>query len=177
MLGGDALDVGAQLAQALVDPLVAAVDLADVADLAAPSAHSAASSIAMPARMSGDSTRSPRSRRGPVTIARWGSQRTMSAPIRISLSVKIRRLSNIHSCTRIEPSAWVASATRDRGQIGGERGPGPVLDLALVPADVGLDDEPLAAGDDHVVAVELGAQAEPFEHEADHAQVAGDRVA
>src|ERR1700679_4282130 len=34
-LDGDALDVRPQLAQALVDPLVAAVDLADVADFAA----------------------------------------------------------------------------------------------------------------------------------------------
>src|SRR3954454_22513745 len=33
-LGGHALDARAQLAQALVDPLIAAVDLADVADLA-----------------------------------------------------------------------------------------------------------------------------------------------
>src|SRR3954454_21149442 len=32
-LGGDALDPGAELAKALVDALVAAVDLADVADL------------------------------------------------------------------------------------------------------------------------------------------------
>ena len=55
----------AELAQALVDALVAAVDLADVADLAAPSAHSAAISIAMPARMSGDSRRPPRSRLRP----------------------------------------------------------------------------------------------------------------
>ena len=47
-------------AQALVDPLVAAVDLADVADLrGALGAQSAAMSIAMPARMSGLSTRSP----------------------------------------------------------------------------------------------------------------------
>ena len=35
-LGGDALDAGAEVAQALVDALVATVDLADVADLAAP---------------------------------------------------------------------------------------------------------------------------------------------
>jgi hypothetical protein len=60
----DPLDLRAELAQALVDALVAAVDLADVADLAAPSAQSAAMSIAIPARMSGDSTRSPRSRAG-----------------------------------------------------------------------------------------------------------------
>src|SRR4051812_44901020 len=34
-LGGDALDVRAEIAQALVDALVAAIDLSDVADLAA----------------------------------------------------------------------------------------------------------------------------------------------
>ena len=44
-------------------------------------------------------------------------------------------------------------------------------------ADVARDDEVLPARDDDVVAVELGAQAEAVEDEADHAQVVGDRVA
>jgi len=59
-LGRHALDAGAQITQALVDALVATVDLPDLPISLRPSAHRAASSIAMPARMSGDSTRSPR---------------------------------------------------------------------------------------------------------------------
>ena len=56
---GDALDGGAEAAQALVDALVAAVDLADVADHGRALRGQPAISIAMPARMSGDSKRSP----------------------------------------------------------------------------------------------------------------------
>ena len=92
------------------------------------------------------------------------------------MSVKISRFSNIHSWTRIEPSAWVASATAIEVEVGRERGPRPVLDLALVLADVGLHDELLPAGHEHVVAVELRAQPDALEHEPDHAQVAGHRV-
>ena len=55
----------------------------------------------------------------------------MSAPIRISLSVKIRRFSNIHSCTRIEPSAWVASATAIEVRSAGNAGHGPSWILLL----------------------------------------------
>ena len=73
----DARDRGAERVQALVDALVAALDLADVVDVLSPSAQSAASSIAMPARMSGDSTVPPRSCDGPATSARCGSQSTM----------------------------------------------------------------------------------------------------
>ena len=49
----------AQVPQALVDPLVAAVDLHALPISETPSAQSAAMSIAIPARMSGLSTRSP----------------------------------------------------------------------------------------------------------------------
>ena len=141
-----------------------------------PSAQSAAISIAMPARMSGDTSRSPRSRRGPVTIARCGSQRTMSAPIAVSLSVKTRRFSNIHSWISTEPSDWVASATATLVRSAGNAGQGPSMTFALVAAEVGLDDQPLPAGDDDVVAVELAVEAEAVEDEADHPQVVRDRV-
>ena len=127
----DALDLRAERAQALVDPLVAAVDLTDVADLARPSAHSAAISIAMPARMSGDSSRSPRSRREPVTIARCGSQIAIAAPISCSLSVKNRRFSNIFSWIMTEPSDWVASATATLVRSAGKAGHGPSSTFGL----------------------------------------------
>jgi len=66
-----------------------------------------------------------------VTIALCGSHITMSAPIRISLSVKISRFSNIHSCTRIEPSACVAMATAIDVRSAGNAGHGPSWILLL----------------------------------------------
>ncbi len=96
-----------------------------------PVAQSAAMSIAMPARMSGEDSRSPRSRAGPVTIARCGSQSTMSAPIDTSLSVKIMRFSNIHSWTRTEPLHCVASAIAIEVRSAGNAGHGPSWIFAL----------------------------------------------
>src|SRR3954447_24583061 len=96
-----------------------------------PSAHSAASITAMPARMSGDSTRAARSRRGPWTSARCGSAMKMLAPIEISLSQKNRRDSNIHSWTRTSPSLWVASATAIEVRSAGKAGHGPSWTLEV----------------------------------------------
>ena len=90
-----------------------------------PWAHTAAISIAIPARMSGEDTRAPRSRRGPMTIARCGSQIVISAPIEISLSTKNRRFSNIFSKISTEPSDWVASATAIDVRSAGNAGHGP----------------------------------------------------
>ena len=141
-----------------------------------PSAHSAASSIAIPALMSGDSTRSPRSLRGPVTIARCGSHITMSAPIRISLSVKIKRFSNIHSCTRIDPSACVASATAIEVRSAGNAGHGPSWIFHLYSPTSACTVSFCSARHEHVVAVQLAAQPQALEHQPDHPQVAGNRV-
>ena len=79
----------------------------------------------MPARMSGEDRRAPRSRRGPMTIARCGSQIVISAPIEISLSTKNRRFSNIFSKISTEPSDWVASATAIEVRSAGNAGHGP----------------------------------------------------
>ena len=81
--------------------------------------------MAMPARMSGDSSRSPRSRRGPITIARCGSQIVISAPMRISLSTKNSRFSNIFSKISTEPSDCVARATAIDVRSAGNAGHGP----------------------------------------------------
>ena len=110
-----------------------------------------------------------------MTIARCGSHSVMSAPIATSLSVKNMRDSNIHSWMSTEPSHCVASATAIEVRSAGNAGHGPSWTLRLVLADVALGDELLAAGDDHVVAVELGLQAEPLEDEPDHPQVVGHR--
>ena len=102
------------VAQALVDPLVAAVDLADVADLATALGaqrgdqhrHAGADVGALdalavqPARAADDR---------PVRVAERDP-----APIATSLSTKNRRFSNIFSKIRTVPSAWVASARRSR---------------------------------------------------------------
>ena len=79
----------------------------------------------MPARMSGEERRAPRSRRGPMTIARCGSQIVISAPIEISLSTKNRRFSNIFSKISTEPSDCVASATAIEVRSAGNAGHGP----------------------------------------------------
>ena len=92
-----------------------------------------------------------------------------------SLSVKTSRFSNIFSKISTVPSDCVASASAIDVRSAGNAGHGPVLDLGLVAAGVALDDELLAARDDDVVAVELGAQAEALEDEPDHAQVVGAR--
>ena len=101
----------------------------------------------------------------------------MSAPIRTSLSVKIMRFSNIHSWMSAEPEHCVASATAIEVRSAGNAGQGPSWTVILCSPTSRDDDEVLAAGHDHVVAVELGAQAEPVEDEPDHPQVARDRVA
>ena len=79
----------------------------------------------MPARMSGEERRWPRSRRGPMTIARCGSQIVISAPMVISSSTKNRRFSNIFSKISTEPLAWVASATAMLVRSAGKAGHGP----------------------------------------------------
>ena len=121
----DALDLGAEPAQALVDALVTTVDLLDRADLRLALAHSAAISIAIPARMSGETSFAPRSRVAPLMTARCGSQRMMFAPIATSLSVKTRRFSNIFSNIRTAPSDCVASATAIDVRSAGNAGHGP----------------------------------------------------
>ena len=130
----------------------------------------------MPARMSGDYQRARRAAgAGPVTIARCGSQSMMSAPMRTSLSVKTRRFSNIHSWMRTEPVHCVARATAIEVRSAGNAGHGPSWTFDLYSPDVAGHDQLLAARDEHVVVVELGAQPEAVEHEADHPQVVGDR--
>ena len=90
--------------------------------------------MAIPARMSGDSTVAPRSSDGPATSARCGSQRTMRAPMPTSLSTKNIRDSNIFSCIRIEPAALRRGHDRDRHEIRRERGPRLILELGDVAA-------------------------------------------
>ena len=122
------LDGDAQRPEPLVDPLVAALDLADVVDGARPLRARAAMTIAMPARMSGLPGRAAQLA-GPETTARWGSQRTIRAPMPMSLSTKNMRLSNIFSKIRTVPSAWVAITMAIDIRSAGKAGPGRVVDL------------------------------------------------
>jgi hypothetical protein len=62
---------------------------------------------------------------------------------------------------------------RDRGQVGRERGPGPVLDLRDRVADVGSDPQSLLGRHNHVVVLELRFETEATELAADHDQIAG----
>ena len=88
--------------------------------------------------------------------------------------MKIRRFSNIHSWMRIEPAHCVASATAIDVRSAGNAGHGPSWTLDLYSPRSRETTSVWLAGDDDVVAVELGLQAEAPEDEADHPQVVGD---
>ena len=62
---------------------------------------------------------------------------------------------------------------RDRGQVGRERGPGAVLDLRDLAAEVVLDLEPLARRDAHGRLPHLDLDAEPRERRQDREQIPG----
>src|SRR5205823_6877369 len=52
---------------------------------------------------------------------------------------------------------------RDRGEVGRERWPRPVLDLRYLTAEIVLDGEDLAVGDEHARLLELELHAEALE--------------
>ena len=172
-----ALDPRPELAQALVDPLVAAVDLADVADLGDAVGANAAISIAMPARMSGDSTRWPCSRRGPTTIARCGSQIVIDGAHQ--LRACRRRTAGSRTSTRgssPSPAAWVASASATLVRSAGNAGHGPSCTLGVwSPLSLRITSSWLPGTITSAPRTSL-RRPEPVEHEADHPQVLGDRV-
>ena len=82
-----------------------------------------------PARMSGETIGAARSSVGPTTTARWGSQRTMRAPIAMRLSTKKRRLSKSFSWISTSPAASGSPSPRRADQIGGKSRPRRVVDL------------------------------------------------
>src|SRR5918999_727683 len=172
-----ALDARAQRAQAVVDPLIAAVDLADVGDLG-----------------------------GAVRAERGDEQGHARADVRAreALAVKTARAADDRAVRvaddhpsahgdelvdeeqavlehllvdQHQPLCLGGEREGDAGEVGGERGPGPVLDLGDGVAHVGLDPQLLAGRDDHVASLELNPAAEPLEGQPRHAQVLGDAVA
>ena len=122
----------------LVDPLVAALDLADVVD-GAGALGARARRGASPSRRGCPGSRPCRraARDGPATTARCGSHSTMRAPIPMSLSTKNSRDSNIFSNSRIMPSHCVAVTSAMLISVGRERRPRTVLELRDVAAQVG----------------------------------------
>ena len=146
----DALDAGAERAQALVDPLVAAVDLADVADRRRRPRRRGSRS-ASPCRRGcpGSPCAGRRASPGPVTTARCGSQRMIRAPMLDELvdeeqPVLEHLLEDQDRAPRLR-----RDGERDRGEVGREGGPRAVLDLRDLVADVVLDHELLAGGHAH----------------------------
>src|SRR5205085_10994377 len=155
LLALDPLDVRAEPAQALVDSLVAAVDLADVPD------------------------------RGRAFRAQAREQRGHSGPevrARQPLAVELRRAgdddamriadddprAHVHQLVDEEepalehllehehrPPGLRRDDDRDRRQVGGEGGPGPVVDLRDVAAEVVADLELLSVGHADRAAVDL----------------------
>ena len=127
----------------------------------------------MPARMSGDSTRSPRSR---LRAADDRAVRVAERDVGAHQHELVGEDQAVLEHPLVDQDRALALRRErdgDRRQVGRERRPRAVLDLRLVLADVARGDQLLAAGDDHVVAVELGLQPELGEDQADHPQVAG----
>ena len=63
------------------------------------------------------------------------------APMLTSLSTKKRRFSNSFSKISTVPLGLSRYGEGDGGEVGGERGPGPVLDLRDLGAEVVSDDD------------------------------------
>ena len=128
------LDVRAERAQALVDALVAAVDLTDVADRrACPRRRARRSPSPCRRGCPGSRAAARTSVAGPVTTTRCGSQRMIRAPIETSLSTKNRRLSNIFSKTSTVPRACVAATTAIEVRSAGNAGQMPLSIFGICP--------------------------------------------
>src|SRR5829696_4240318 len=149
-----ALDARAERAQALVDALVSAVDLADVVDLG----------LALRAER-GDQHRHARADvRGGDALAAEPARADHDRPVRIAdRDLRPHRDQLVHEEQTVlehlledQHGALGLGGERhdDRREVGRERRPRPVLDLRLVVARVAGHDELLPAGDeDDVVAV------------------------
>src|SRR5439155_14006382 len=135
----DALDVGAEPAQALVDPLVAPVDLADVADrgetLRAEAReqhrHSGADvgarqPFAVQLRRAGDDD--------PVRVADDDPRAHVHQLVDEEKPALEHLLEDEH-----RPSRLRRDHDRDRRQVGGKGGPGAVVDLRDVAAEIVAD--------------------------------------
>src|SRR5215212_5582209 len=176
-LGLDALDARAEVAQALVDPLVPAVDLPHVVDLA----------LAL-GTQGGDQDRHAgadvgRGQARPAQPPRPDHDR----PVRVA-----DRDLGAHRDQFVDEEQPVlehlledqdralglrGEGDRDRREVRREGRPRAVLDLGLVVARVARDDELLAARDDDVAALPARMQPEALEHEADHPHVLGHALA
>ena len=87
--------------------------------------------------MSGEVMRVARSRMRwswPMTVARWGSQRMIWAPMSISLSTKKRRLSNIFWWISTEPLACVATTRKIDSRSGVSPGHGASAMVMIEPS-------------------------------------------
>ena len=133
----DALDARAERAQALVDALVAAVDLADVRR-SSTCPRRRGSRSASPCRRGcpGSTCAAPYSRAGPVTTARCGSQRMIRAPIDDELVDEEQAVLEHLLEDQDRPPRLRRDRERDRREVGRERGPRPVLDLRDLAAEV-----------------------------------------
>ena len=128
-----------------------------------PSAQSAAISIAMPARMSGDSTEPPRSFDGPdderaVRIAEHDARAHADELVDEEQSRLEHLLVDEHDALALR-----RRDERDRHRVGRERGPRLVLELGHVSAQVALNDHLLLGRDDEVLPIDDARHAEPRE--------------
>src|SRR5262249_24678555 len=170
-LGLDALDAGAERAEALVDAFVPLVDLVDGADRRA--------SLRAQARHKHRHT-------GADVAALHALAKQLRRPAHDD-AVRIAEddpCAHRHELVREEEPALEhlledtnrserlrRNRDRDRRQVSREGGPGPVLDLGDVAAEVVLDDELLIRGNADARLSDLDAQTEPLERRQDRDEV------
>jgi hypothetical protein len=130
----------AQRTQALVDALVAAVDLLGVVDdaLALGRAEGRDDQRHTGADVGADQLLADQAARGPLTTTRWGSHRMRRAPIDCRRSTKNRRDSNIFSKISTVPSDWVAATTAIDVRSAGKPGHGASSILGMAPPRSGV---------------------------------------
>src|SRR5215208_464779 len=167
----DPRDVGAECVEALVDPLVAALDLADVIDRA----------LAAGAERGEEHRHARTDVRGldgrAAELRGPGDDRAVRVAEHYPRAHADQLVHEEHS--RLEhllvhedhPLALRRGHDRDRHHVGRERRPGLVLELRHVATEVALDDHLLILRHDQVVARGLAANAHPLEAHQHRAEV------
>src|SRR5688572_1834345 len=168
----DALDAGAEVAQTLVDPLVAAVDLPDVPDRGralgakrgdqhghAGADVRAGEPFAVQLRRAGHDRA--------VRIAEDDPRAHRNELVDEEEPALEHLFEHEHGAVRLR-----RGDDGNRRQIGRESGPGSVLDLRDLPAEIVLDFQPLTWRNTHRRPLDLDPDAETPERRQDRDQVA-----
>src|SRR3989441_659232 len=172
-LSFQSLDLRSQRPEPLIDPLVAALDLADVVDHRVPLGGERRQQHRHPRPDVGALDHLPAQRRRPRDHRAVGvAQHDAGAHADQLVHEKQARLEQLFEHQQ-QPLALRGDDDRDRHQVRGERGPRAVLEFRHVAPEIGPDAALLVGVDDELRAVEAGPHAEPVEGHEGGAQVVG----